>query len=492
VCVNLLLGAQSENQQRFNVTGTVVNSVTNEPVAKALVQANEKTAMSDAGGHFEIDGVAGPNVTMTARRPGFDGNSRLNRKLDANVEDIKLKLVPLSKISGRVLDHDGEPVEGVMVQCIAQQIVNGRKQWQPRGSVSTDETGSYLLEDLSPGTYILNTREKQMYFTQPKTEAARYMYPVTYYPDALTRDLAQMLTLAPGAEMKADISVQAIRGVRITMSTVPPSNNVMTSISTGDDGFGGYQARATKSGEYVFPAVAPGTWTIVARGPFGPGRGQSNEPPMYGEVQVDVGSTDIDNLKLPLGKLADVSVTVSGVENATVFLNLFSKTGGMVNGTNPEPNAGLMIRGVSPGSYRVVARNTGGNCVTSMTSGSTDLLHDDLVVASGSPIPPIQVVLSSNCAQLTLRTSGNQAAAVAIVSSENQEFEPQLTLPNAAAGGVVKGLSEGDYKVCAFDDISDLEYANPDALNAFKCQAVHLEAGQNATIQLEVNERRPK
>ncbi len=488
ILASVLLRGQPENQQRFNVSGTVVNSLTNEPVAKALVQANEKMAMSDAEGHFEIDGVAGPNVTMSARRPGFDGNSQLNRKLDSNLQDMKLKLVPLAKISGRVLDHEGEPVEGVGVQCIWQQIINGRKQWQPRGSVVTDESGSYLIEDLSPGAYLLTTRERQVYVTQPKTEAARFVYPATYYPDAPSRDLAQRVTLTPGAEMKADISVKAIRGARITVATVPASNNVMATIGGPDEVFGGNSA-AGKAGELVFAAVPPGTWTITAQGPFDPGRGQLNEPPMYGEMQVDVGTADIDNLKLTLNKTADIPVTVSGVENATVFLNLVSKAGRMVNGTSQEPGAGLVIRGVSPGSYRVVARPAGENCVTSMMSGSADLLHDDLVVSPGGSVPAIQVVMSSNCAQLTVKTSGDKAA-MAIVTSENTEFEPRVTLPNAAAGGVVKGLTEGDYKVCAFDDIGGLEYANPDALSGFKCQAVHLEAGQKATVQLEVNERR--
>jgi len=477
ICAGLLLRGQ---QQRFNVSGTVVNSLTNEPVAKALVLANEKTAMSDADGHFEIDGVAGPNVTMTARRPGFDGNHQLNRKLDANAEDIKLKLAPLSKISGRVLDHDGEAVDGVLVECIAQQIVNGRKQWLPRASVTTDETGSYLLEDLSAGSYILMTGEKPMYFTQPKTEAARYLYAPTYYPDAPSQDLAQVLTVAPGAEMTADISVKAIRGASITMTTVPASSNVVATLMLEGAVFGGVSARATKSGEYVFPAVAPGTWRIVALG-FNPQQGPSNQQ-MYGEAQVDVGAADIDNLKVPLGKMADIAVSVSGVENAKVFLNLFSKTRGMVDGTD-----GGLIQGVAPGSYRVVPRTTGGNCVTSMMSGSADLLREDLVVSAGAPVAPIQVVMSNNCPQLTVKTSGEQADVVAIITSENKEFEPQMALLNAPTG-----LAAGDYKVCAFDDISGLEYANPDALSGFKCQAVHLEAGQKATVQLEVNERRPK
>jgi hypothetical protein len=494
VCVSGFLCAQSGNQPKFSVSGTVVNSATSQPIPKALVQANGKVAMTDADGHFEVDGVAGPNLVLSARRPGFNetGMSQVNRKMDSNLENITVKLVPQSKISGRILDRDGEPVEGVLVQCSAREIVNGRKQWQPRGSVSTDETGSYVMEDLMPGTYILHTREKQLYFTQPKTEAARYVFPPTYYPDSPTQELAQSLTLTPGGEARADFSLQAVRGTRITMTTVPEASNVMTSIFQGEDQFGGSSARMSKTGEFIFPAVPPGTWNIVARGPFGPRQGEGNEPAMYGEIQVEVGATDIDNLKLPLGKLADITATVSGQENAGVQLQLFSKNGTMTNELSATPGGESVMSGVSPGSYRVVARSAGSTgCVTALTSGSQDLLHDDLVVSAGATVPAIQAVVSSNCPQLTVNSSSGQTATV-VVTSDNKQFEPQLGYISSQSGAVINGLTEGDYKVCAFDDITDLEYANPEALRDFKCSSVHLEAGQKATVQAEINERRPK
>jgi hypothetical protein len=213
---------------------------------------------------------------------------------------------------------------------------------------------------------------------------------------------------------------------------------------------------------------------------------------MYGEIQVEVGATDIDNLKLPLGKLADITATVSGQENAGVQLQLFSKNGTMTNELSATPGGESVMSGVSPGSYRVVARSAGSTgCVTALTSGSQDLLHDDLVVSAGATVPAIQAVVSSNCPQLTVNSSSGQTATV-VVTSDNKQFEPQLGYISSQSGAVINGLTEGDYKVCAFDDITDLEYANPEALRDFKCSSVHLEAGQKATVQAEINERRPK
>lgn len=494
VCVSLLLRAQSDTQQKFTVSGTVVNAMTNEPVRGALVTLSSnqpKTALSGSDGHFQIDGVTASSGQIMAQRPGFDQqNVRWQQiKIDSNTEGVTVKIMPLSKISGRIVDREGEPIEGVSVQCITQQIMNGRKQWQPRGGASSDEGGNFLIEDLSAGTYILRTQEKQLYFTAPQSEAARYIYPPTYYPDAATRDQAQHIDLVAGQDMKVDIALNSIRGARVTVRTVPPFSNVIASMSQDDDQFPSSQARAEKSGDLTFPAVAPGNWKMEARGPFD-NRG-SNDQPMYGQLEVQVGSTDIDNLKVPMGKMADIPVTVTGAQNPQVALQLLSRDGNIAAGSNPEPNGQMLIRSVAPGTYRVIAPFTGNNnCIKSIISGSQDLLRDQLVVSSGSSVPPIQVVESNSCAQLTINTNSKENTWV-LVASESGGFEPRL-LSGMGSGYTAEGLPEGDYKACAFDDITDLEYTNPEALREFKCQSVHLEAGQKSTTQVEVNARLAK
>jgi hypothetical protein len=494
VCVSLLLRAQSDTQQKFTVSGTVVNAMTNEPVRGALVTLNgsqQKTALTGPDGHFQMDGVTASSGQIMAQRPGFDqqNSHQQHIKIDGNTEGITVKIMPLSKISGRIVDREGEPIEGISVRCIGQQILNGRKLWQPGGGTNSDEGGNFVIEDLKAGTYILRTQEKQLYFTAPQSEAARYIYPPTFYPDAATRDQAQHIELAAGQDMKVDMTLNSIRGARVTVRTVPPFSNVMARMVEDDDQFFSNQARAEKSGDLVFSAVAPGTWKIEARGPFD-NRG-GNEQPMYGQLEVQVGTADVDNLKLPLGKFADIPVTATGVQNAQVALQLLSKDGNIAAGSSPEPNGQMLIHSVVPGTYRVIPQFTGDNsCIKSIMSGSQDLLRDQLVVSSGSSVPPIQVIESNNCAQLTINTNSKENTWV-LVASEGSGMEPRM-LSGMGSGYTAGGLPDGGYKVCAFDDITDLEYTNPEALRDFKCQSIHLEAGQKSTVQLEVNERLPK
>ncbi len=486
ICVGALLAFTPLCAQTgLSVSGTVVNSASVEPVKGALVEVfapERKSALTGADGHFQLDGLNGGLVTLSVRRPGF-AQLQQNVKVGANLDAVRLELIPLSRISGRILDGEGEPIEGIFVQCIAQQIVGGRKQWAFHGGAFSDEGGGYEIEDLPPGTYILLTRQKELYITQPKSEAARYVFPSGYYPNAPSRDLAQHLDLAPGVGMRADITLHEVRGTRVSVTMVPAVEGVTASIGQEDDQFGASNSAAGKSGEVIFPAVPPGSWKIV-------GRTQWNNEGLYGELVVGVGSADIENLKLPLGKVADISVSVTGEEKSKVFLQLFSKAG-MVGGSNSETDGQLKVQGVPPGTYRVVARVNGSDsCVTSMMSGSQDLLHDYLVVAAGAPVTPIQIIASTNCAQLTMNTN-TKGQRVLIVTSSNPVFEPIEWQINADSVKI-KTLADGDYRVYAFDDVSNLEYANPDAMRDFKGEDVHLEAGQKASVQLEVNVRTGK
>ena len=61
--------------------------------------------------------------------------------VDSGKNDFQLKLYPDARIVGHVTDGDGEPVESVNIQVIAEHIQQGRKQWQTRNGAATDDDG---------------------------------------------------------------------------------------------------------------------------------------------------------------------------------------------------------------------------------------------------------------------------------------------------------------------------------------------------------------
>ena len=103
-----ILGAQS------SIEGTVTNSVTGEPIKKAMVElggvelsvsAGSATAMTDASGHFHFENVApGSHVIRADQVDGFwDPRNRLPGFFspikvaeDQHVEGIAIRLMPLA------------------------------------------------------------------------------------------------------------------------------------------------------------------------------------------------------------------------------------------------------------------------------------------------------------------------------------------------------------------------------------------------------------
>src|SRR5581483_12310383 len=58
----------------YTLNGTVVNSVTGEPIRRALVRLNihgERLAFSDSSGHFEFDGLPAGRAFAVVQKPGY-------------------------------------------------------------------------------------------------------------------------------------------------------------------------------------------------------------------------------------------------------------------------------------------------------------------------------------------------------------------------------------------------------------------------------------
>jgi len=488
------LFAQTGNQPLFNVTGTVVNSVSGAPIRGALVRLSSTelhTTTADSSGHFEFAGLPSGVAYVSAVRPGFDSRDRRQEqkqsqiKIGPAMDPLLVKLNPLAKISGRVVDEDGEPIEAVNVQSFREQIFNGYMQWRPGNIAETDEAGFFTLEDLAAGSYQLRTGQKRLYTVPPtRSEAARYIYPPVFYPNAANRDAAQPIAVSPGADLKIDFALHSIRAARVSFVTVPPYEHVRAIIGDEEGAPLADQLPLTDpvTGAYVLAAVPPGNWKLIVHDRLS-GRSNHQETP-WGELPLEVGHADIENLQVPMAKLPDIQVLTTGPPAGSNNIQLISAKGRIYAAT-PTPNGEMWLHGVEPGSYRVNA-GFGFYCFASITSESSDLLREELLVTPGSNPAPIQLVPGDNCASLKLLPSAN--SDVIVTSTNPPGFALQL-LQVSESGYTVTGLHEGEYHVYAFDDATALEYANPAALRGFKSQTVQLETGQTATVQLEVNHR---
>jgi len=105
----------------------------------------------------------------------------------------KLKLTPTGALTGRVLDVDGSPMEGLLVRAESST----RNQFPAR----TDDGGMFRIGGLPPGKYrVIAQPESLPLPPEIRTDGtAEVHYSATYYPNALSAKEASRVEVRAAA-----------------------------------------------------------------------------------------------------------------------------------------------------------------------------------------------------------------------------------------------------------------------------------------------------
>src|SRR5258705_13864327 len=107
------------------LSGTVVNSVTGEPVRRAMVQAvpansgSPISVLTDGEGHFEFASLPESEISVLVNKPGYLSDSELYPSnfqpnivhLTADTSTVTLKLLAESLVAGHVATVKGQRIE---------------------------------------------------------------------------------------------------------------------------------------------------------------------------------------------------------------------------------------------------------------------------------------------------------------------------------------------------------------------------------------------
>src|ERR1051325_1577086 len=121
--LSLSLLAAGLADAQATVEGQVIDAVTSAPVRKASVvlfcgASQSYLEESDARGRFAFQTVRVGPCTIIAEANGYLSSEHSNINLaDAQkLNNIVLSLAPSSAVSGRIVDEDGDPLNGFHVQ----------------------------------------------------------------------------------------------------------------------------------------------------------------------------------------------------------------------------------------------------------------------------------------------------------------------------------------------------------------------------------------
>ena len=526
-------GVQSESPQTTRtIRGTVLNSVTHEPIGRALVSSpgGEFATLTDSEGHFEFNvGCGGSNVgkpvcptVLMVRKPGFVEQHVGDSHRVVPGKELALTLAPEALIIGHVILPSSEAPDRIQVELYERRVQNGRGRWVLSRSTQTRSSGEFRFAELGDGSYKLLTRE--LLDRDPLTFNPRgplFGYPPAYFPNATDFASAESIQLSPGKTFEAEIALakHPYYPVKIPVVNAPPATGIRVNVSVQGHGGPGFALGYNMADQVITGSLPDGTYTIEASS-FG-------QVGATGSMSITVRGGPVEGHRMTLVQNSSISVNVR--EQFTSNENSNTGSAVIVDSSPPrrterslrrypnvylEPadevgeNRGpwlrpssradddtLVIDNVQPGRYWVQVNSSRGY-TASVTANGIDLQHKPLVVPLAGSTAPIEITLRDDWAEIECTVEAIKAPDnTEQQSSSHVYFVPQPDSPGelrdlwvSGAGAVSAQIPPGLYRVLTLDSpLNDLEYYDAEAMRAYesKGQVIRLAPGQKERLRVQ-------
>jgi hypothetical protein len=462
---------QSSSDSSDTIEGTVVNSITHEPIARALVSSPDSrfATLTDGEGHFEFniakadaDGVSNaensqpggtehwipPNrpYMLIARKPGFlQGPHNPGKQIQDNTKEVTLTLVPEAVIVGTVSLPTSEAPDSITLLLYRREVQDGSPHYIQAGRAQSTLNGQFRFAELAAGTYKLLTLE--LMDRDPLSFDPRgplYAYPPAYYQNAPDFGSAATIEITAGQTQTASISVlkQPYYRVKVPVMAEVGMGLAVNVYANGHKG-PGYSLGYNPSDHAIEGWLPNGNYTVEAMG-FGQGGMTGN-----GLQSIAIKGARVEGPSLTLALSAVIPVLVKeeftaadqtgrmlwniegrnfqvtgprrylhvGLEGADE-VNDGPQGGSLKSPTGPDDPLALEVRGT--GRYWVRVSSSRGYAA-SVRSGERDLLREPLTVGVGGA-GPIEITMRDDWAQVSGRVEGMAATNSGLKSAAGDQI----------------------------------------------------------------------
>ena len=517
-CLGLLAQAAAPAQKPAGGPGTAVISGTvrgagdDKPIARARVVATAdvldepRATITNSDGTYSFTDLPAGAYIVSATRTGFAaqayGQARvitgtpITVATGQHVANIDLSLTPGAVIVGRILDEDGSPFAGAVVEALVTRVEGGSNMLFSIASSQTDDRGEFRLFGLGPGEYFISAQDPA--FRAVSSPRGVQHYSPTYYPGTPYADQAKTVAVgATGTPPRVEFRIRLVPPARVTGQLIAYDGRPLLSgavIMSPLEGEGvpmvpPEDITIQPDGRFQFGHVVPGRYQIRARGQTDPAGAA-----LFAVFPTDVLGSDIDGISMTLrpGALVDGSLQVDAKRGSkapplsTLRVRApFSDGntfGDALTGT-VQSDGTFAIRGVMSGAHQFVLEGLQppwvlksvtlhGSDITDLEVPITDReqLHDVRVTitdassdvsgvvqsARNVPVPNVGVMVFSRVPLFWLRT--NRRVRVTYTDRDGR-FD-------------VIGLPAGEYLAVASDTIDESDLGHRDRLQALQAYAV--------------------
>src|SRR5262249_16924149 len=154
-------------------------------------------------------------------------------------------------IAGRVLDEDGEPLQGAGIQILRFNYANGHRQLISVAGATSNDRGEYRLFGLPAARYLLRASLPNGPMSRPMAASSlvpevQDSYFPLYYAGVSEVDSASPVSLAEGGELDdIDFRLRKVRAATIRGRLVGPvdkfsSSQVQIVLAHNENGMASY------------------------------------------------------------------------------------------------------------------------------------------------------------------------------------------------------------------------------------------------------------
>jgi protocatechuate 3,4-dioxygenase beta subunit len=499
--------------QQARIEGVATDAVSHEPLANVHVRlfiartgapAVAYGAMSDRTGRFAISSVAPGTYSVMAEHTGFAylGARTVALKTAQSLTDFKLEMTPEALISGRVLDENGDPLQGASVG-ISQ--VDGESIVPPEAS-NTDENGAFRARG-APGKYYVeaspppNRLESDAGREIRANGAAPGVHVATWFPDTTSKDRAAIVEAVAGHETGGiDIRLARQTPLRISgvVKGIPEGTTQTMIVAEGEPGLsqqGPGMTTAGPDGKFTFAGLLSGTYRIMVLDAGGL---------VSRRVKVELNDADVTDVELTLQgpeKLGGILEMPGDRAKSIVALDQAGEPEfptRQPEGGEVDKNGAFIISGLFPGRYRVEVSPLPGNSYVREVRLDGALVKDVLDLSSGVRGSSLKVVVSADGGELSgaVQSSDggrltNTEASVYLTADPNQIRAEEMT--ELAPDGTYSfhGIRPGKYRIFAIRESQDGGFRELQSIAA-KAQELEIKPGASLKKDLRLEESHAK
>jgi hypothetical protein len=538
----------SKPPSNCTVQGQIIQQPGGQPIRKANVRLSgvaeeqgdsaDLVAVTDANGHFMIEGVKPGTYRVAYDRSGFvDAEKRHhgNRMLllleaGQEIKDLVFRMQPAAVITGKVTDIDGDPAPGVSVAALPPHFWLDRDRMASGWGV-TNDLGEYRISDLAPNRYTIVAEPASSLArpAQPAKAAQKkgLVYVATYYPGTSERSHAVSLDLHAGDEVPVNIALGMaqpfhVRG-QVTNLPVEARDDANIVLRPLDEDFTRHVSPwpIDKEGKFDISGVFPGSYSVLLIS------GSYRHPSaMRGDQTVQVISADVEGLRISPVRNGQVRGRFrmdngEKIDWSQTEVHLYSSfrdkrwRGGASDISiealywDDQPahaeiskDGSFEIKDVPPDTYRLSMPSLGkvldGCFVKAVKLGERDVTDSGFSVAGASY--SLDVVVGANGATVegfVTDSKDRPASDVYVVIAPSSDGSQRRDLYDWRATDsrghfTLKGLNPGEFLLFAVDEDPDqTDLLDPEFIHAHESlgKSVLLKEGEHQSVILKLEPR---